>query len=375
MKILVLSPILPDAPSDGDKLRLHHFMRELRKRHELDLLCFGKDVDMPRGRQWINAGLRYFSGLPSNVNAYASSEMAARVDGLIERAATQGRPYAGVFCYRLRMAPYALRARLPRVIDYTDSLTRYVERRALQASGLRRILYRREAEKIAAYEAWTADQFDAGFMNSEGDAAALRAMAPGSNIVTAANGVDFGHLKPGKLRRDPERMVFIGNLAYAPNAEAVLWFHREILPLIARKRPKARFVVVGGKAPAALARLKADPRVEMTGFLEDTRPELWRAGLSVCPVRLAAGRQNKILDAFATGTPVVATALTAAGVEASHGRHLLAAEDPAGFAAACLELMQRPAKGRALAAAAMKFARARYDWAASAKLIEKALSR
>lgn len=395
MNILALSPILPDAPSDGDKLRLYHFLRELKKRHRITLLCFADapaslkgivdevhTIPMPRGRQWLNAASTYLGAKPSNVTAYASGAMRDLVDATVARAATrrvggnpvQARPYDGVFCYRLRMAPYALRTRLPRVIDYTDSLTRYFERRAIQAGGFKQALWKREAEKIAAYEAWTADQFDAGLMNSEGDAATLRAMAPGANILTAANGVDFAHLKPGKLKRDPDRMVFIGNLAYPPNAEAVLWFHKEILPLIAAKRPKARFVVLGSNAPAALRKLADDPRVEMAGFAADTRPQLWGAGISVCPVRLAAGRQNKILDAFATATPVVATALTAAGVEAEAGKQLLAADDAEGFARACLDLMDHPAKGRALAARALKFTRERYDWAASARLIEKALS-
>lgn len=381
MKLLVLSPILPDKPSDGDKLRLHGFLRELSRRHEVTLACFVPDsgAEMPQGlvsrlhvvtmpplRPWMNAGLRFFSGRPSNVNAYASSTMAKLVDALAPR-------HDALFCYRLRMAPYALRFRGPRVIDYTDSLTRYFERRAAQAQGLKRMLWKREAEKIAGYEQWTAEQFDAGLMNSRGDAQTLQAMAPKAKLLVASNGVDFSHLKPGKARRDPDQMIFVGNLAYPPNAEAVLWFANEILPLIRAKRPKARLVVVGTNAPSRVAALKNRPGLEFAGFAEDFRPLLWGSAVSVCPVRLAAGRQNKILDAFATGTPVVATSLTAAGVEAEAGKQLLAADEAPGFAAACLKLMQSPALGKRLAAKALGFVRARYDWSRSAGVIESAL--
>src|SRR6185503_11018334 len=105
-------------------------------------------------------------------------------------------------------------------------------------------------------------------------------------------------------------------------------------------------------------------------FVQDFRPLLWGAGLSVCPVRLAAGRQNKILDAFATGTPVVATSLTATGVEAAPGRELLAADDAEGFARACLKVMASPTLGRSLASKAYSFVKKNYDWNSSVRVIE-----
>lgn len=388
MKILVLSPIVPDAPSDGDRLRLFHFMRELSRKHELHLVSFTDParredndlsalksiaseiykVPMPRSLQWLNAGLRYFFEAPSNVASYTNRDMRLLVDrqlGYVE--------YDAVFCYRLRMAPYALRTKLPRVIDYTDSLTRYFERRASMASGMKKALWSREAEKIAAYEAFCATRFSAGLMNSENDAATLRAMAPGANILTAANGVDFGFLKPGRGKRNPDLMVFVGNLAYAPNAEAVLWFSNEVLPLIRRKRPGAKFTVVGGNAPASLKALQGRPDIEFTGFAADFRPLLQQAAVSVCPVRLAAGRQNKILDAFACATPVVATSLTASGCEAQAGVHLLAADRADDFAAQTLRLMQSPALGKKLASKALSFVKQRYSWPKSAGIIERAL--
>jgi glycosyltransferase involved in cell wall biosynthesis len=198
-------------------------------------------------------------------------------------------------------------------------------------------------------------------------------MAPGARVITASNGVDFSNLRPGKLKRDRDMLVFVGHLAYAPNAEAVLWFAREILPLLRRERPSARFVVVGGGAPASLMALKGLGGIEFTGFMADFRPLLWRAAVSVCPVRLAAGRQNKILDAFACATPVVATPVTARGCGAVHGRHLLCAADAPAFAAQCLRLMQNARLGARLARAARLFVARNYDWSESAGLIESAL--
>ena len=146
-----------------------------------------------------------------------------------------------------------------------------------------------------------------------------------------------------------------------------------MLPLILKKEPRAKFVIVGGQAPESLRALGADRHVELCGFARDMNPLLNAAGVSVCPVHLAAGRQNKILDAFATATPVVATALTAEGVEARPGRELLAADTAEGFAQAVLKLMASPALSKRLGQAGYRFARKHYDWASGARLIEKAL--
>jgi sugar transferase (PEP-CTERM/EpsH1 system associated) len=388
MRILVLSPVVPDAPTDGDKLRLYHVLKELGKRHRLTLLAFGDSradlselarfvdetqvLPMPRARQWMNIFSRAFFSAPANINAYASDAMRAKVDALLATG-----KFDAVFCYRLRMVPYALRAKLPRVLDCTDSLTLYWERMAAGASGLKKAAFQKEAEKIAAYEAWAAGQFDAVFMNSRQDANALRGMAPFAKVEVASNGADFERLKPFTgtkgARRDPDRILFIGNLAYAPNASGVLWFYHEVFPRILRQRPKAKFVVVGGHAPQSLRPLENDPRVEMTGFAQDRNPLLNAAGLSVCPVHLAAGRQNKILDAFATATPVVATSLTAQGVEATPGRQLLVADSAEAFAKESLRVLSSPVLARRLGRAGYKFVQQRYHWASSARIIERAM--
>jgi sugar transferase (PEP-CTERM/EpsH1 system associated) len=384
MRLLVLSPILPEQPTDGDKLRLYHFLKAWSPRHKITLAAFSsfKSLDfgelsrlveeihvvrLPRWKQWVNALIHLPSSLPANVNAYASDSMRALVDGLLARG-----NFDAVFCYRLRMAPYALRARLPRVLDYTDSLTRYWERRAIQSRGWKKAIFKREAEKIAAYEACCADQFDACSMNSSQDAAVLQAMAPKARILQASNGIELGGAKPKRVARDKRRMLFIGNLAYEPNTQALLWFYKEILPLILEKEPAAKFVVAGGQAPASLKALASDRHVEMLGFVPDLKAELMRAGLSVCPVRLAAGRQNKILDAFATATPVVSTELCAKGVEAEPGRHLLASDEAQGFAAAVLKLMQSRSLSKRLGKAGEALARRHYDWQRSARLLEAA---
>ena len=402
MKLLVLSPVFPDSPCDGDRLRLFHWLRLLGKRHRLTLLCLtdprraadagpsalGKAladiqrVPWPKGRRLLSAALSLPGSAPATVAAAAAPDLARAMDRLVEAAAAAGRPFDAVFAYRLKMAPLALRFRGPRFLDYCDSMTRYTERRAaalaLEGQGLRAGFQRVQARRLAAWEARCAREFDAGFFNARQDAEAVAGMAPSASrgLHVAANGVDARAFRPpAPAPRRGKTIVFVGQLAYPPNSDAVLWFAAKVLPLLLAQDPELVFEVVGGGAPKALRALEGRPGLRFTGFVADTRPHLWSAAVSVCPVRTGAGRQNKLLEAFAAGTPCVATPLAAAGAEAGHGRHLLVAADPAAFAAAVLQLCRRPALGRRLARQAHGLLGKLYRWEANARVLERTMTR
>lgn len=415
MKLLVLSPVYPDAPSDGDRVRLFHWLRELARRNEIHLLAFG-DPAREADRSLLAAGptrvdlsgtarmhvqllplslwqrrfaalARLFSPLPVTVASAVSGAMARAVDDAVARAAAQGATFDAVFCYRLKMAPYALRFRGPRFLDYTDCLTRYAERRAVAARlaghPFQAAWFRLQARRNAAYEAWCAGQFDAAFLNGAQDCQTLRSMAPAfkHRLHVAANGVrPFSRSaerrssaslapSPGRFRR----IVFVGHLAYAPNAEAVAWFADHVWPLIRREDPEVEFVVVGGAAPPSLRAYEKRPGLRFTGAVPDVAAVLKDAALSVCPVHSGAGRQNKLLEAFAAGVPAVATRLAAEGAEAVDGRDLLVADEPSAFAAACLRLLRQPALGRRLAAGGRRLVHRLYRWERNAAGLERVM--
>lgn len=230
---------------------------------------------------------------------------------------------------------------------------------------------------MAAYEGWCAGAFDAGFFNSRGDRDAVQAMAPlaADRLGIAANGVDAQGLeRPADAgERDPQELLFVGHLAYPPNHEGVAWFIREVLPRVRAAVPDARLTVVGADAPPALAALASTAGVRFTGFVPDTRSLLWKSAVSVCPVRTGAGRQNKLLEAFAAGLPAVATPLAAEGAEAEPDRHLLTGEGAEAFAAAVVRLLRDPGQGRRLAEAARAMVLKEYSWESGARAVCGAL--
>lgn len=392
MNLLVLSPVLPHAPVDGDRVRLYHFLRLLSLKHRVVLAAFCSreeerraaftgtlreslaathTVLLPPLRRGANAVAGLFSGLPLNVVSAGSAAMRDLVAALTARE-----KFDAVFCYRLKMAPYALATGLPGALDFTDSMQAYFTRRAdLERNPFKRFLWRRESRKLASYEARCVRRFGACFVNSAADGELLSRHS-GRPVEVVPNGVDLDSFHPDAARiRKPGQMVFVGNMVYPPNVKAMVDFCRHSLPLIRRSLPEARLCIVGGNPVQAIRDLARQPGVTVTGAVADTRPYVWESRVSICPVSLGAGRQNKVLEAFALGTPVVASSLAARGVEAKDGAQLLAADSPAEFAGAVVRLLREPRLGARLAGHALTLVRGRYSWTRSALRIEQGLKR
>ncbi len=387
MRLLVLAPFYPDAPSDGDRLRLYHWLRALGRRHDVTLLCFADParpsdwkagplqaslrathrIAWGRWQKMIAAGLNIFGARSMNVAAYASPAMNRAVDTLL---ATDS--FDAVFAYRLRMAPYAKRARVARVLDLTDSLTRYSERRAATSRGLLRWFWSREAKRLATSESDAARQFDACLLNAECDRETLLAMVPGSKIILASNGVDPScFAAPRQPKRG--RLLFVGQLGYAPNTDAVLWMAREILPLILARCPFAELVIAGSSAPASILALVGQPGIRLLGFIPSVAEQLSQAAVVVVPVRFGAGRQNKLLEAFAAGVPSVTSSFGAMGAGARPEHDVLVGDDPKCFANAVISLLKSPALGTRVARNARALARRDFRWEKNVKVVEGAL--
>ncbi len=159
----------------------------------------------------------------------------------------------------------------------------------------------------------------------------------------------------------PHALVFTGTMDFRPNVDAVLWFAREVLPLIKRDVPDAHFVIVGQRPHARLAGLRSDPAIVITGGVEDTRPYITGASVYVIPLRMGGGTRFKLLEALALHAPCVSTTLGAEGFEVVSGRELVLADDAAAFARATVELIRQPEQGRAMGGVGRSFAE-KYDW-------------
>jgi glycosyltransferase involved in cell wall biosynthesis len=177
------------------------------------------------------------------------------------------------------------------------------------------------------------------------------------------NGVDTRHVAYAASRTPGNVLLFAGTLSYQPNADAALWFAREILPLIRARRPEVRFRVAGRWAPESFrAALAGMPGTELAGEVADMRAELRGAAVSVCPMRSGSGTRLKILEAMSAGVPVISTSVGAEGIEARNGTEYIRADMPQAFADAVLRVLHDDTFAEKLRANARRLMERSYEW-------------
>jgi glycosyltransferase involved in cell wall biosynthesis len=153
-------------------------------------------------------------------------------------------------------------------------------------------------------------------------------------------------------------------LYYPPNADGVRWFIRNVFPLIQKKIPGLHLTIVGARPPRDIKNLaRRNPlSVTVTGYVDDLKPYLEQAMVTVVPVRVGSGMRVRLLEAFARGIPVVTTSLGAEGIEARHEEHLLIANDERVFAEQTARLLQDESLREHLIANARRLVEEKYDW-------------
>lgn len=368
MRILFLSPRYPYPPRRGDQVRAHHLATGLAQHAEVTLLSFGdgpeppdtklalRNVPLsPAGR--IGGNLRYLSpSLPLQARLFAHSAMRRAVAEELSKGPDV------VHVTLARMGPYLppAAAGLYRHIDLVDSLSINMRTRAGVSRGPGRAVFAAEARLMERYEARLAAAADSVSLVSASDREATGL----ANAVVIPNGIDLNDV-PFAERAEgrPPVMGFFGNLGYFHNAEPARFVAAEVLPLVRRQVPGASLRLAGARPAASVRRLAEHEGVELHADVPDMGAELAQATVAVLPMFSGSGLKNKVLEAFASGLPVVANRAGMDGVEGVEaGTHYLAAESAQEFADAASALFADPLRRVAIARAARDVVAARYGW-------------
>lgn len=222
---------------------------------------------------------------------------------------------------------------------------------------------RLEAQAHARLAAAALPRFDRILSAAPGDARVLAARHElGDRVATLPNAVDLSRpARPATSARPgaSQRLLFVGNLGYLPNRDAVERLATAILPEIQRRDPGAHLDVVGRGASLFGG---GTPRgVSLCGAVEDLVPFYERASAVVVPLRAGGGSRIKLLEAFAFGVPVVATPEAAAGLEVHHGGELLLASSDRELAEAVASLSGDPELAHRLSRAARRHVEEHHD--------------
>jgi sugar transferase (PEP-CTERM/EpsH1 system associated) len=383
MKILFVASRFPYPPIQGDRLRAYHFLRLLSRQHSITLVApVSWPVDSQaqqiitqlcerwepvRVSRWqaIAHLIRFpFSALPLQILYFCLPVIQKSVQALV-----QEEPFDLIHVQLARMAPVADGLRgVPKVIDFIDALSLNMHRRATQERWPMKWLFQLETRRMARYEQKLAHSFDQQIVSSPLDKEAIGASETLHVIPNGVNIEDFPYTENG---REDSVIIFTGRMGYFPNAEAAVYFATRVFPLILKQKPDARFLIVGADPPCRVRRLARFPGVEVTGFVPRIQDYLSRAAVFVAPMQAGTGIQNKVLEAMASGVPVVATPYALGGVEAIDGEHLLVAADACGLADQVVRLLRDPTLRRRLARNARQLVEDKYTWERSVAMLEE----
>jgi O-antigen biosynthesis protein len=125
-------------------------------------------------------------------------------------------------------------------------------------------------------------------------------------------------------------ILFVGGFEHLPNVDAAVRLVRDIMPLVWKMLGKVKVTIVGSSPPREVLDL-ASPLVDVAGWVQDLRPLLQSARLTVAPLRFGAGMKGKVTQCLAVGLPVVTTSVGAEGLDVTDGQNALIADDVSGL--------------------------------------------
>ncbi|MDP2997240.1 MAG: glycosyltransferase [Bryobacterales bacterium] len=386
---LILSPEAPYPAVGGGALRTASLVEYLARRYTLDLIIFHEPgapdpreafppalarridvLELPRHSRsaLARAGrnlVRFARGVPPLNDRFAGHQRAlARL--------VAGRAYDFALIEHSWCAPYAeqLGAVSRRVGLDLHNIESVLAARTAEAEGpLAALLFRRFAEASAALERRWLPRFALTLATSEQDAARCRVLAPTADVLVYPNAIP---LRPLPAPQKEEAIVFSGNLEYHPNRAAVKFFARQVWPKLRARWPRLKWRLIGKNPQSVRGFLGEDPRIELTGPVEDAIEELARARVGVAPMLSGSGTRVKILEAWAAGLPVVSTAIGAEGLDARDGEHLMLAETADEIREAVSALLDSPGRREEMGGAARRLFESNYTWEAAWSKLDEA---
>jgi glycosyltransferase involved in cell wall biosynthesis len=280
------------------------------------------------------------------------------------------------------LAPTSYFPDLPHAIFFQHNVETVIWRRHLEhaSNPLRRAYFKLQADRMYHYERRVSRAAGHIVAVSQTDATEMRRLFDVTRVTEIPTGVNIQYFLPpdqsgaGASACQPAAadLVFVGSMDWLPNVDGVLYFVREILPLIRRQRPATTLAIVGRTPPPKIAQLAAeDPGIQVTGTVPDIRPYLWNSAVSIVPLRIGGGTRLKIYEAMAAQIPVVSTTIGAEGLSINPPEDIRIADAPDRFAAHCLELLATPELRARQSRSAWQMVNANFSWEHVARCFEK----
>jgi len=376
MRILFVVPNVPSLI----RARPFNFIRRLSQRHEVFVLCLATNdadhrcaselrqycqelevVNLPRWRSLWNCLMAVFSSKSLRFAYFYSPSIHHRVEEKVSRGEVDL-----IHAEHLKSVPMVegVLGRVPAVFDAVDCVSMFeARRRSVVRNPISKIFSWMECKRMARCEAETARLFDRVVISSAVDKECYPVRSRlKERIDVIPNGVDLEHFSFQQFEPQKNLIVFCGKLDYFPNQDAVLYFSQSVWPQLRARRPELKLEIVGSRPPRRVRLLDGKHNISVIGSVPDIRPRLGRAWVALCPIRIRAGIQFKILEGMALGVPVVATRICCPGLAVEPGKHLLVADTAEEFVSAIESLLDNRTLRATLVHEGRKYVETHHDW-------------
>jgi polysaccharide biosynthesis protein PslH len=395
MKILWVAPVFLHPTNRGGQIRTLHMLTHLHRWHEIHYIALetsGEPEGLRRAREYstcayaiphqppkresprflAQAASNLFSSLPLAVSRYSSEGMRQKIDELLSTE-----KFDRLVCDFLFVAPNIRALDRSVLFEHNVETTIWQRHRENATNPLARVFFSIQARRMFGYEASACRQSAHVVAVSDTDADRFRKMFGVTRVSSVPTGVDVDYFKPGDVGDVPAAdLSFVGSMDWLPNVDGILYFAREVLPLIRKRKPECTLAVVGRNPPREILALgDQDLRIKVTGTVEDIRPYFWNSSISIVPLRIGGGTRLKIFEAMAAGVPVVSTSIGAEGLPVSSGKDCYIADSPRDFADHCVELLNDSALRSRIASAGRALVSSRCSWEHASRCFDQILQR
>ena len=394
MRVLFISPVLPHARVISGSIIVHNRIKLLAERgYEVGLATFLSALDEPFvgdlapmlfekefvptppcGPACARFVRNLLCGLPPPFCDFRSEAMRRLLGAMVERShydvVVAEFSVMGQYLYR---NPYLPAVR--RIVSCHSSLTGA----AVKAIGLKRwswqsLKKRLMLRALQRYEFAMYRSADMILALTQQERLSLLRYEPNLRTAVVPYGVDVDHYSPSPEPQSEESLVFTGVYSDEANRDAVTWFARTVWPVVRDRHPNLVFYAIGSRPSHDMKDLaRHDRRIVITGEVEDVAPHLAKARIYVCPMRMGTGFRGKILQAMASGVPVVSTTWAAEGIPAETGENIILADTPHVMTEAIELLLSDAALRQSIAANARDLVVRRFSWPRCVDLMENAL--
>jgi sugar transferase (PEP-CTERM/EpsH1 system associated) len=390
---------VPFPPNKGEKLRSFHQIRHLLTQgHKVSICCpLGNRADSvsinelksrydisviscPLTLKLLRLSIGVLTGKPLSVANFYISKLQKKFDRYLS-----DHHFDAIFCTSSSMSEYVFKSVYLKSIkstsspapllfmDFMDLDSDKWSQYASTAKWPMDWVYRRESRLLGLYETSIQREFDASFFISQAEVDLFKQrFGSVEKIHVLGNGIDGDFFKPPAVVPDNNSPVFIftGVMDYKPNIDAVRWIVDNAWQQIIDLYPGARFIIAGMNPTANILALAKLPGIEVTGFVDDILPYFHQADYFLAPLRIARGVQNKVLQAFACGLPVIATDMGAEGIDYTDGKDILLANTPGKFISQIKGLHNDTELRQKIRTNALTLIRNRYSWDGQLKALD-----